>query len=892
MANAEWDEVSPYLDEVFEMSEPDRTEWLSALRARDPQLAARLEPFLDAHCRLEAERFLEDEKRPETFRRAQTLVGQRIGAYAIVSLLGEGGMGGVWLAERSDGELQQKVAIKFLTSAAHRPGWVERFLRERQLLAALNHQSIVHLLDAGRTEDGLPYLVMEYVEGQPIDRYAADIPVRERLALFLHVCDAVAHAHRRLVIHRDLKPSNILVDHAGQPKLLDFGIGKLVDETADSTITVERVLTPGYASPEQLRGRARTTSTDIYSLGAVLYKLLTGRSPNDVRASTPDHGERRGQMRDLPPATRLNPCLPADIDYVLRRALREEPEERYMSVEALAGDVRAVLESRAVDARAGDTWYRARRFMLRHWLPITAAALLLLSFTVGLYTTRRERATALRRFAQVRQLANEFIALDGEIRNLPGSVNARHRIVSESLKYLNGLGAEGRDDPELALEIGNAYLQIARVQGVPASVGNLGELSQAEASLREADRLVETVLTTRPNDRGALLTSAEIEHDWMAVVDYQDRRDEALAHARKAAGQLDRFLGFGVTTPADVDDATHIYANIATAYFNSGQYDQSVRFLRRALEISEGVEAARMRRATALGKLANALTPSGDLDGALAAIQESRTILEDVTAKGGGVAERINLINALVREGAILGDVVLDRVNLDQPAKALTALKRAVDVAEPLAATDPRDYRSRRLIASASVYIGAIVGPSDPLGALAVYDHALARLREVAANARTQRDASLLLAGSSYAARALHHESDATRRLDEAFRLLRETKQYPTDRIEPGRSEPAVALRALADHHHESGQPEQAVIVYNQLLAGMIAWKADPENNLFDASAFSTTWSALSSVLRQLGRSDDAQALDERRAELWRKWSQKRPSNLFVRRQLESPGSR
>jgi serine/threonine protein kinase len=891
MANAEWDEVSPYLDAVFEMSEADRTEWLSALRARDPQLAARLEPLIDAHRRLEAERFLEDEQCPDTFRRAPTLVGQRIGAYAIVSLLGEGGMGGVWLAERSDGELQQRVAIKFLSAAAHRPGWVERFLRERQLLAALNHQSIVRLLDAGRTEEGLLYLVMEYVEGQSIDRYAADIPVRDRLTLFLHVCDAVAHAHRRLVIHRDLKPSNILVDHAGQPKLLDFGIGKLVDETADSTVTVERVLTPGYASPEQLRGRAHTTSTDIYSLGAVLYKLLTGRSPNEVRA-TPNSVDRHGPTRDLPPATRLNPDVPADIDYVLRRALREEPEERYMSVEALAGDVRAVLESRPVDARAGDAWYRARKFVLRRWLPIATAALLLLSFGVGLYTTSRERATALRRFAQVRQLANQFIALDGEIRNLPGSVNARHRIVSESLKYLNGLGAEGRDDPDLALEIGQAYLQIARVQGVPASVGNLGELSQAEASLQQADRLVEAVLTTRPNDRRALLTSAEIEHDWMAVVDYQDRRDEALAHARKAAGQLDRFLGFSGTTPADVDDATHIYANIATAYFNSGQYDQSVRFLRRALEISEGVEAARMRRATALGKLANALTPSGDLDGALAAIQESRTILEDVTAKGGGVAERINLINALVREGAILGDVVLDRVNLDQPAEALTALKRAVDVAEPLAATDPRDYRSRRLIASASVYIGAILGRSDPRGALAVYDRALARLQEVAANARTQRDAIVLLAGSSYAARALHHESDARRRLDEAFRLLRATKQYPADRIEPGRSEPAVALRALADHHHDSGQPEQAVNVYNELLAGMIAWKADPENNLFDASAFSTTWSALSGVLRQLGRSDDALALDNRRAELWRKWDQKRPNNPFVRRQLHTPGPR
>ena len=229
--------------------------------------------------------------------------GDPIGSYRIVSLIGRGGMGNVFLAERADG---------------HRAAWRERFLNERQLLASLHHPSIVHVIDAGHTDDGRPFLVMEHVEGVPIDRYSAGIEVRERLKLFLRVCEGVSHAHRHLIIHRDLKPSNILVDAAGQPKLLDFGIAKLVSETGDATQTVEQLLTPDYASPEQMRGEAQSTATDVYSLGAVLYKLLTGVVPR----------ERAGEIGNL-----VNAEIPTDLDFVVRKALRPEAEERYVSVD-------------------------------------------------------------------------------------------------------------------------------------------------------------------------------------------------------------------------------------------------------------------------------------------------------------------------------------------------------------------------------------------------------------------------------------------------------------------------------------------------------------------------------------------------------------------------------
>jgi serine/threonine protein kinase len=207
------------------------------------------------------------------------------GQYRLIRLLGSGGMGTVYLAERMDGEIQQRVAIKLLHAGDHRPAWRDRFLMERQLLATLNHPSIVHVIDVGHTEDGRPYLVMEYVQGTPIDAACAQVELRDRLGVFLRVCEGVSHAHGRLIIHRDLKPSNILVDITGQPKVLDFGIAKLLDNAGDATRTGERLLTPNYASPEQLRGEPQTTASEVYSLGAVLWKLVTGQSPRESQAN-------------------------------------------------------------------------------------------------------------------------------------------------------------------------------------------------------------------------------------------------------------------------------------------------------------------------------------------------------------------------------------------------------------------------------------------------------------------------------------------------------------------------------------------------------------------------------------------------------------------------------
>lgn len=272
--------------------------------------------------------------------------GDFIGKYRVMSLIGQGGMGTVYLAERANDEIKQKVAIKIPCASAHRPGWHERFLREGQLLASLQHPSIVRFLDAGLTPDGRPFLVMEHIDGLPIDRYALRIGTRQRVELFLKVCYAVSYAHQRLIIHRDLKPSNILVDALGRPKLLDFGIAKRLHEIDNTTKFAEQLLTPSYASPEQLNGEVQTTATDLYSLAAVLYKLLTGTVPREnIHATEPG---------EIIPPSKLGGSIPEDVDYVIGKALQPDPEHRYRSVDEFAAELRAVLYGRPMQAQG---WY-------------------------------------------------------------------------------------------------------------------------------------------------------------------------------------------------------------------------------------------------------------------------------------------------------------------------------------------------------------------------------------------------------------------------------------------------------------------------------------------------------------------------------------------------------
>jgi serine/threonine protein kinase/tetratricopeptide (TPR) repeat protein len=868
-----WQALSPYLDEALEIPRRDRHSWLSSVRSRDAALGADLERLLGHLDAAETEGFLEQDA---------PLAGQTAGAYRLVSLIGQGGMGDVYLAERSDGEIEQRVAIKLIRAGVDRADWRTRFQRERQLLANLDHPSIARVLDAGHTRDGRLYLVMEYVDGVPIDAAARGLDLRDQLALFLRVCDGVSHAHARLIVHRDVKPSNILVDPSGQPKLLDFGIARLLDEAGDQTLTIERLLTPQYASPEQIRGATQTTATDVYSLGAVLYKLVTGRSPHESDSKTSQPIEIATGAREIPPARRFNPALPSDIEFILRKALRHEPEARYASVEALAGDIRAFLAFRPVLARSGDRWYRTRKFLRRHRVPAAAAALALASLSTGLWVANRQRVIAERRFDQVRTLANKVLALDGVIQGLPGSTKARHEIVAMSKQYLEALDDEAQRNPDLALEIGEAYSSLARVQGVPVNP-NLGQYAQAAESLRRAEVFVEGFLAASPQDARGLLVSALVAHDRMILADNDERPDEALAMAAKAAGRLDTLLALGTASTSELNDVAMILGNLALLHKNLHRFDEAIRYGRREVEVSKPLSSAGHHASAGLSIIADSLRLSGDLDGALRTIRESRATADSVPFPSEA-ARRSTRFNVLWREGIILGED--GEVSLGRPDEAIAVFRQALGLAEEWARIDANDAAARILLASAGRELGDLLRHRDPGQALAAYDHARLRLSEVKNNTGARRREVPLLAGSSYAARRLNRPGDAAARLDAAFRLLRETKDYPADAIEPGDAAEA-ALRAQADHLADTGEPARAAAMYEELVAKLTAAKAAPRLDLSHATSLSRIYDALDRLHRVNGQPEKASAVRALRLELWQHWDRKLPGNAFVRRQLD-----
>ena len=370
-----------------------------------------------------------------------------------------------------------------------------------------------------------------------IDRYCDQqkLDVEARIHLFLEVLEAVAHAHANLIVHRDLKPSNVLVSKDGQVKLLDFGIAKLLkgegQEGEPTLLTVEggRAMTPEYAAPEQVTGAAVTTATDVYALGVLLYVLLTGQHPagsglrsaadlvkaivateptrpSDAVAATKENAEETttNAARRTTTPDKLSRLLRGDLDTIVAKALKKHPQERYASVTALADDLHRYLKHEPISARPDTITYRTSKFLRRHWLPVAAAAIIIASLAAGLYEVNRERVISQRRFSDVRQLAGKLLEIDVQVRELPGSSKTRQFIVNTALEYLQRLSADVGGDPDLALEVGNAYMLVARVQGVPTAP-TLGQMDQAEQNLHIANGFIQSVLKGQPDNRTACL---------------------------------------------------------------------------------------------------------------------------------------------------------------------------------------------------------------------------------------------------------------------------------------------------------------------------------------------------------------------------------------------------
>jgi serine/threonine protein kinase len=907
----QWQVLSPYLDRALAMTDDERGAWLSSLGERDPALATQLAALLSEHRVLAQEGFLEN--RRFALPNATGLEGQTLGPYTLISQIGQGGMGSVWLARRSDGRFERQAAVKFVNIALAGRATEERFKREGSILGRLTHPHIADLLDAGVSSDGQPYLVLEYVDGEAIDRYCDEhkLDVSARVRLFLDVLAAVAHAHANLIVHRDIKPSNVLVTTRGEVKLLDFGIAKLLEgegQTGAATLLTHEggsALTPQYAAPEQLTGRPVTTATDVYALGVLLYLLLSGRHPagpglnspaelvkavldrepprtsdGTTRENSKPIAEKRGTTPD-----KLRRELSGDLDTIVGKALKKDPHERYGSVTGFADDLQRYLKQEPISARPDALAYRAAKFIRRNRTLVTlsaaALALVIGSLSAGLYVANRERKVAERRFAQVRQLANKFIELDNDIRGLPGSTKVRMQMVTDSLQYLTLLGSEAHVERDLALEIAYAYVRVAHAQGDPTSP-NLGQFAEAEVSLNNAEKFVDPVLRAEPMNRRALFIATTIAHDRMVLADTLGRPEESRAEAVKAASLIERFMSLGGASPSETYSMVYFYSNVAGVSVNCRHFDDAIRYCQRALDISQPVNLAHQLHGNLSFVLADALRQTGDLDRALKTVNDAIG-LDEKEAASGWAPLRANLAEALCLKGMILGRQDAEP-SLGRASEALDACQSALDIAEDLSNKDPLDYLGRHNVALYGLEVGNTLRHNDPRKALSVYDHALARIREAKTNISTQRAEAELLAGSSYAVRWIGREEEAKRRIEGAFQLLRDANRYPADKVEP-MGDAYDALRAQADEYAETGQTAKAIASYQGLMDKLLAWKPDVQNDLRDATCISRTWTALADLLRRVGRTEEAKRLEAQRTELWRHWQSKLPNAQFLLRQ-------
>jgi serine/threonine protein kinase len=537
----------------------------------------------------------------------ELVAGQRLGIFRIERLIGRGGMGSVYLAHTEGKEFKQRVAVKVISAGMQSKHTLERFRQERHILARLEHPNIARMLDGG-TEDGQHYLAMEFVDGQPLSEYCRNLTVRQRLELFVKICSAVAYAHRELVIHRDLKPGNILVTADGTPKLLDFGVSKiLADEEKREGLTQAfpgvQMLTLEYASPEQVMSEAVGTGSDIYALGAILYEVLSGAkahqfpdmSPLSVReviCEQPSTKPSTAAARLHPDDAKLRKTLAGDLDNIVLKAMNKDRQRRYESAQALGEDLQRYLDGYPVLARPDSVGYRLQKFIARNRIAVLAAALLVMSLISVLVLTIREKRQAERRFQQVRGLANHFLVdVDREMRKTPGTTRAREVMVRTALTSLDGLAQEANGDPGILIDLAEAYEKAAQVQGVPG-YQNLGHVDEALASQRKSVELFRQLMRKNSKDPDVRRRFSDELSNYGRVLMLEGDLEGARKILEEGLQLVDH-----ATNLDDAVVASYNITHLGRILTLQGKHDESERLIRHGLDMiapyKDGPKAAR-----------------------------------------------------------------------------------------------------------------------------------------------------------------------------------------------------------------------------------------------------------------------------------------------------------
>jgi eukaryotic-like serine/threonine-protein kinase len=907
-----WREISPYLDQVLSRAEDERGAWLESLRPEKPEIAALLDQLLHAHRAAAQEHFLERQPHLPT---ESSFAGQVIGAYRLTSPIGQGGMGSVWLAERSDGRFERRVAVKFLHFSLALTG-AARFKREGLILGQLAHPHIAELIDAGVTDRGEPYLVLEHVKGEPIDQYCDNLhlDIECRIKIFLDVLSAVAHAHGSLIVHRDLKPSNVLVRNDGQVKLLDFGIAKLLGEESGSTeatlLTMQgaSALTPLFAAPEQVTGAPITTATDVYALGVLLFQLLTGQHPagdstcsaaevvkavvetetgraSDAVASSADieaiAGKRSTSRERLPRQLR------GDLDTIITKTLKKNPAERYSSVTALAEDLRRYLKREPISARPDSFMYRGGKFARRNKLGVAVTTLVLIGIAAGIIAVNREARRAEYRFQQVRKLAHTVLFdLNPQIENLAGATPARELLVKTSLEYLDSLAAESGNDARLQIELATAYEKIGDVQG-NSRYSNLGH---PEASL-ESYRKAAAIARKLPASAESLEVLAG------AYTGIGTVQATQLGHRASGRESLRTAIKFADSIPATAGKQD--YELRAQAYGLLGDIDEindpllAAAPIQRALEIAgewaqaDSSSQPKLYLAVLKKDWADIQWGMGDLSGARSTLLDSLAIFKDLINKDPSNADwQIQESVDWERMGLLSGHP--DFFNLGDRKAAALWFAKFVQQLERNVAADPKDARAKFGLSEAVGDLAAVYRYSSPIRSEKLYQRSLA-LSDSALSA-DPRDSEVLFwqsferAGFASLLSKKGKRTAAMNQLNHAITVLESLTNRDPAEISAHQLL-GVVLRRRAAYSLDTGDTVAAQRDLSRSEEMLAKLYKDNPNNLTILRDLAYCYREKGDLAAQRSRWQDANREYQKNLDLWQRWLQIGKTSVFDQRQ-------
>ncbi len=871
MTPERYSQVKSLFQLVLEQPLPQRPAFLERACGADRELYAQVRELLQSDST--SENFLEkpavtplSKVLADAAAEMQEPMPKQIGPYAIQKLLGSGGMGAVYLASRADKTYNKLVAIKVIHKGIESDRIIQRFRRERQIVASLDHPNIARLLDGGATDDGRPYIVMEYVEGVGIDTWCDQrkLKTNQRLQLFLQVCEALHYAHQNLVIHRDIKPGNILVRPDGTVKLLDFGIAKLMtpepgSAVVDKTATSMRLMTPQYASPEQIKGEPVTTASDVYLLGIVLYEILTGHRPYQVSDDAPLEAIRafaqgepqppsqaifRTTERQLPDGRRhvtrnailvsqnrdgnpglLTQNLKGEIDAILLRALRRDPKHRYQSTAQFADDLRNHLNHQPVSALPDNTAYRVRLFLRRNLAATLAAAAtfsLLIIFAVfalwQAYRARTEHQRAEARFTEVRKLSNAILFdVQDALAPLPGTTPARRLLVNKALDYLGTLSKEPANDTTLQRDLAAGYLRVGNLQGNP-NFPNLGDTAGAFNSYRNAQNLLQAATTREPKNAqiiNDLATANEAVADMLTL----NGDSTGAIQSLRAAVQHRETAGATAETKAST------YHKLAIALSATSATGEAEALSRKAHQMAMTLNGpgAQRQLANSHTRLATVLQHIGNRPAAADSYRTAIGIYEQLAAATPLAPQPKRELSLALED---LAELETQSGNL---SAAAPLHNRSLQLRRELAVTDSQNLQARRDLAYAFLKQGSTEDAIESFRQLITLDPA---------NILARRDLALAwqLQGNAHAKAG---------KTDPALKSYREFLQSTRDWIQRDPANPyanqllAIAQLKLAevqDHETAVKSVRAAIQIIDSLL------EKEPENTLFRRDRAYAQW--------------------------------------------------